>query len=108
VIVGWKLETDEDYHLVIADSTDLGATMIAEVPSPTCPEICTTSAARLFAALRERIIGQLGQPRTSFHALEAPLPVTITGVGFFDFIHGQTGVAPNGIELHPVLAIEFR
>jgi hypothetical protein len=28
---------------------------------------------------------------------------TITGVGFFDFDHGQTGVAPNAIELHPVL-----
>ena len=28
----------------------------------------------------------------------------MTGVAFFDFLHGQTGVAPNGIELHPVLA----
>jgi hypothetical protein len=24
-------------------------------------------------------------------------------VAFFDFLHGQTGVAPNGIELHPIL-----
>jgi hypothetical protein len=31
----------------------------------------------------------------------------VTGVGFFDFIHGQTGVAPNGIELHPILNIAF-
>jgi hypothetical protein len=28
---------------------------------------------------------------------------TIEGVGFLDFLHGQRGVAPNGIELHPVL-----
>lgn len=28
----------------------------------------------------------------------------VTGVAFFDFDHGQTGVAPNAIELHPVLA----
>jgi len=28
----------------------------------------------------------------------------VTGVAFFDFKHGQTGVAPNAIELHPVLA----
>ena len=28
---------------------------------------------------------------------------TITGVGFFDFQHGRRGVAPNAIELHPVL-----
>jgi hypothetical protein len=27
----------------------------------------------------------------------------ITGVGFFDTNHGQDGVAPNTIELHPVL-----
>ena len=33
--------------------------------------------------------------------------VTVTGVGFFDVLHGQTGVAPNGIELHPVLAINI-
>jgi hypothetical protein len=32
----------------------------------------------------------------------------VTGVGFFDRIHGQTGVAPNGIELHPVLDIQFQ
>jgi hypothetical protein len=36
------------------------------------------------------------------------VPVTVTGVGFFDRIHGQTGVAPNGIELHPVLDIQFQ
>jgi hypothetical protein len=28
----------------------------------------------------------------------------ITGVAFFDRIHNQKGVAPNGIELHPVLS----
>jgi hypothetical protein len=27
----------------------------------------------------------------------------ITGVGFFDILHGQIGVAPNAIELHSVL-----
>ena len=31
----------------------------------------------------------------------------MTGVGFYDFFHGQTGVAKNCIELHPVLAIKF-
>ena len=33
--------------------------------------------------------------------------VRITGVGFFGYIHGQRGVALNGIELHPVLDVEF-
>ena len=27
----------------------------------------------------------------------------VTGVAFFDYQHGQTGVAPNAIELHPIL-----
>ena len=35
------------------------------------------------------------------------VPVQVTGVLFFDFLHGQTGVAPNGIELHPILQITF-
>jgi len=35
------------------------------------------------------------------------IPVTVMGVGFYDPIHGQEGVAPNGIELHPILEIKF-
>lgn len=27
----------------------------------------------------------------------------VVGVAFFDFNHGQTGVAPNAVELHPIL-----
>ena len=30
-----------------------------------------------------------------------------TGIGFFDRPHGQTGRALNGLELHPLLDIEF-
>ncbi len=36
-----------------------------------------------------------------------PIQVKITGVGFFDRAHGATGAAPNVIELHPVLKVEF-
>lgn len=42
---------------------------------------------------------------TSFQT--ANIPVQVTGVGFFDFSHGQHGAAPNEIELHPVLDILF-
>jgi len=31
--------------------------------------------------------------------------MTVTGVGFFDSPHNQTGAAPNEIELHPVLKV---
>jgi hypothetical protein len=36
-----------------------------------------------------------------------PTPAVVTGVGFFDRVHDQMGVAKNGIELHPILAIKF-
>jgi hypothetical protein len=36
------------------------------------------------------------------------LTVTVIGVGFFDAIHTTPdGQAPNGVELHPVLALYF-
>lgn len=37
-----------------------------------------------------------------------PTRARVTGVGFFDKVHGQTGVSQlNGIELHPILKIEW-
>jgi hypothetical protein len=38
---------------------------------------------------------------------DVAVPVMVTGLGFFDFAHGQRGVAPNAIELHPVIGIVF-
>jgi hypothetical protein len=44
----------------------------------------------------------------AFKAKVPSTPARITGVGFFDRLHGQMGVAlSNGIELHPVLDIEW-
>lgn len=40
-------------------------------------------------------------PSSSWHRVNTK--VQIAGVGFFDFKHGQSEVAPNAIELHPVL-----
>jgi hypothetical protein len=42
-----------------------------------------------------------------FQTAVAPTPARITGVGFFDRAHGATGAAPNVIELHPVLKVEW-
>ncbi len=51
---------------------------------------------------RAALVAAFGQPSSSqFTNLTGT--ATITGVGFFDFLHGQTGVATNGIELHPVI-----
>jgi hypothetical protein len=47
-------------------------------------------------------------PMPTFKSKVQPTPCRITGVGFFDKVHGQMGVALlNGIELHPILKIEF-
>jgi hypothetical protein len=32
--------------------------------------------------------------------------IRLTGLIFFDKLHGQAGVAPNGVELHPILKVE--
>jgi hypothetical protein len=42
-----------------------------------------------------------------FQTAIRPATARITGVGFFDRAHGATGAAPNVIELHPVLKIEW-
>jgi len=95
-------ETDNDYHLVLASARDTTITMIAEVPDPGCAGACASGFASVYAQVRQKLLDYLNSPQS----VARPL-VRITGVGFFDYIHGQRGVAPNGIELHPVLAVEF-
>ena len=95
-----KQEADSDYHLVLSDTG--GRTMIAEIPSPSC-----VASSPFLPSIR--------YVRSKFTAAYHPtdlwsrpnVSVQVTGVGFFDYLHGQSGVAPNGIELHPVLAIRI-
>jgi hypothetical protein len=96
----YKLETDSDYHLVLSDGS---RTMITEIPHPDCvggssPFLPGIQAAR--ATFDSRYT-----PTTSFQT--ANVTASLVGVGFFDFFHGQTGVAANGIELHAVLGVCF-
>jgi hypothetical protein len=126
----FKHEADGDYHVVITDETGVfskgktapnGHSMVVEFPDVDClsgksGKGPTTSP---FAAA-------MGEARAVFEAQAAHLsgakvppksvPVTVTGVGFFDFDHGQVGrgVPHPGvdgqakvIELHPVTAITF-
>jgi hypothetical protein len=49
-----------------------------------------------------------GPPPQTFKTQVPATRARITGVGFFDMVHGQMGVSQsNGIELHPVLKIEW-
>jgi hypothetical protein len=99
-LVEMKLEDDRDVHLVIASPTS-GKTMIAELPSSTCTHGATATARSQMSRARQSLYRACGRPSTSWHKLSGT--AMIDGVGFFDVKHGQTGVAPNGIELHPVL-----
>ena len=119
-LTGYKHESDGDYHLVIADGQ--GNTMIAEIPDPAALAPGSFFTEQITAA-RQAFDNQFGvqlaaaaqSPGTPQFAAAAIVPalipasesVTVRGLGFFDFAHGQDGVAPNAIELHPVISIEF-
>jgi hypothetical protein len=79
-------EDDSDLHLVLQQG---GNHMIAEAPAPYCDRRAKPRLHREMAVARRHV-------RLCSKA-------RVTGVAFFDFDHGQTGVAPNAIELHPVL-----
>jgi len=96
-------EADGDYHLILASVRDPTITMIAEVPDPRCAGACASGHAETYARVRQKLMDRLNSPQSEVRPL-----IQVTGVGFFDFLHGQRGVAPNGIELHPVLDVEFR
>ena len=80
-------ELDSDLHLVLVAG---GRHLIVEAPSPACTARATPLRRRQMRRARQRA-------RLCARA-------RVTGVAFFDTNHGQTGVAPNAIELHPVLA----
>ena len=96
-----KNEDDNDYHLVMADGSE---TMVGEVPDPVCATAATSAHVNEFIATRNWVnlhIGTGAVPNVNIPAVE------ITGVAFVDVPHGQTGSAPNQMEFHPILSIQF-
>jgi hypothetical protein len=100
-IVACKMQISGSYHLNLKGKT--GQTMIANCVDP-----------RLVAP-GSRWAKEIGRVRIEVEQKLKPgsvythgsWPVRITGIGFFNHVHGQSGVAPNGIELTPVLSIEW-
>jgi hypothetical protein len=101
-LIGAVLEDDHDYHVVIGSPASKRKTMIVEFPDVRCNGARSSDKKAAMKRARARFVDACGSVGTSFVDLRGK--VTLTGVGFWDEIHGQTGVAPNGIELHPVLA----
>jgi hypothetical protein len=79
-------EADSDYHFILEEG---GFQMIAETPAPYCDRRARPLYRREMAAARR-------SAKTCSKA-------RVTGVAFFDYDHGQTGVARNAIEIHPML-----
>jgi hypothetical protein len=96
-----KNESDNDYHLVIKDGNE---TMIGEVPDPVCAAAASSAHVDDFIAARNWVNTYIGpDPVSNVNIAE----VDITGVSFVDMPHGQTGAAPNQMEIHPILNIRF-
>jgi hypothetical protein len=134
-LVKWRQETgqtgDSDYHLVLTDDTLKFSdehngvpvtphSFVGEIPSPDClsgrkGQFGTSSP---FVTVSGRDFGILMSRQAMNHEFSnadltgawndaGGLPVEVTGVGFFDRAHGQTGRARNNIEIHPILATRF-
>jgi hypothetical protein len=113
---------DSDYHLVLEDDSCLRGrrcTVVVEIPLADCVETAG-GAGENRRQIRERIT-RARRDFDEFVARDKPrnlnierrfrvtsTPVRVTGIGFFDFDHGQRGRAPNIFEIHPVLSISFR
>jgi hypothetical protein len=106
-LIGYIKEDDQDYHLVLSDGE---LTMIVELPDPKCVGEGSPFLDQI-KSVRKKFDQQFSgknKPSGNFRTIEdGGIQVLITGVGFFDKLHGQRGVAPNGIELHPVTDIDF-
>jgi hypothetical protein len=101
-LVVMKREKDSDIHLVIAQPGEPTHTMIVEFPAAACTHGASRTARARMARAHRAIDRACGTASGSFRQLHGQ--ATVTGVGFWDFPHGQRGVAPNAVELHPVTA----
>lgn len=106
---------DDDYHVEIADPNNPSATMVTEAPHGECTYACASGFGADFDQVRAELDACFGAASSSFQAFPAGVIVDLTGVGFFDGLHGQTGALGNpssngkssNFELHPIVHLEF-
>ena len=97
---GFQRAPDGDVHMVIADAH--GHTMIIEATPPFCTDEDSPWRAQI-AAVRRVVDAEIPMALVGWKKRT----LSLAGVGYFDSRHGQFGVAPNGVELHPILSICF-
>ena len=99
-----KKEFDGDYHLVLEDPTT-HLRIIAEIPdaSGNAPKLYKDK----FMAARRVIDGLKNAPSMLGVTYAKPVPIEVTGLGFFDEAHMVTpkGMPPNFREIHPVIEV---
>lgn len=98
-----KYELDHDLHVVLKRRRH---TMVTEAPAPACS--AGSRVLNQIRAVRAALKAHFPRAVPGNKGRHVAVRVTVTGVGYFDDVHGQFGVAPNGVELHPLLNIRFR
>lgn len=98
----YRLEDDGDYHLVLVSLKDTNKTMIGEIPLTFCESVAKSKYTKKFETSRQyfetKVMSKKNKTKRGVYL--------IYGTAFYDKIHGQLGVAPNGIEIHPILSIK--
>lgn len=102
-IVRVRREPDRDVHIVLEDPDNPRERLIVESDDPEWRGNRISKYRDELAAARLMFDGIVEQAPN--HQLQG-LRVRVTGVGFFDMNHFQTGRSRSCIELHPILAIE--
>ncbi|MFL6727320.1 MAG: hypothetical protein ACJ8FS_12530 [Sphingomicrobium sp.] len=126
-------EGDRDYHVVITQqpaaygngkTPAAGESVVVEFPDPSCfggkPETQPHSSALAQSIIEARATFKDHIKGVSGDNIAKPIPVTVTGVGFFDRFtvgshepkgHSKVYALPDGrqvvLELHPVTEITF-
>jgi len=96
---------DRDFHVVLAQVNNLSKTMVVEFADPECANVCSSTFLSQMQQARQDFIDNVGQPTGSFKEPDEDIVIEVIGIGFFDRLHGQRGMAPSGIEIHPVLSM---
>jgi hypothetical protein len=102
-LVAMKREADSDLKVSLADLGPRSVLMSAELPAAACVLQAAPALQEKMRTARDAFVKACGNPSSDLFTQLGGV-VTVTGVGFFDRRHGASAAAPNGIELHPVLA----
>jgi hypothetical protein len=100
VLSSFQRSPDGDVHMVLTD--EHGHTLIAESTPPSCTDDRSPWKEQI-ASVRASVEDLVGPALFGW----GPWYVSMSGVGYMDFLHAQPGVASNGMEIHPILAICF-